>query len=163
MRRLAAVVIAMLVAGCGDDAPGFKPVSVSLDKTRSIGELSAAGQAQLCSELSAALTASFGQPRARCMLNSRTIYLVYPQCQIEYDACVAAKAPAVGIDACSDRMSGMWSCPVTVGQYEACFNAMNAAYFDQIMAGPACSKLPGDNPLANEACRAAPCIYDWYN
>jgi hypothetical protein len=159
---LAVAVVAAIVAGCGG-SPSFSPISLAIDKTRPMGELTAAGQSEMCRELSAALTASFGQPKAKCMLNSRTIYLTYPQCQIEYDACVAANTPASGIDACTDQMSGMWDCKITVGQYEACFNAMNAAYFDQVMAGPACTKLPGDNPLLNEACRAAPCNYVWYD
>ena len=163
--RACSVLLALgALASCGGGGPTFTPVSLSIDKSGLLSNLASAGQTVMCGQLSAALSASFGTKEATCMLNSRTLYLTYPQCKIEYDACIGGGTGPRAVDACTSKMSAMWSCPITVGQYEACFNAMNSALFNQVMAGPSCTPLPTDKPpIQNDACKAAPCVYDWYD
>jgi hypothetical protein len=59
-------------------------------------------------------------------------------------------------------MIDMWSCPITAGQYEACFNATNSQLLDLVVSAPIC-QAPTSAPVEPEACRTAPCDYLWFD
>jgi hypothetical protein len=59
-------------------------------------------------------------------------------------------------------MVDMWSCPITAGQYEACFNAFNGGILDLIDSEPVCHST-SDMPQQSDACAMAPCDYIWFD
>ncbi|HTR49517.1 MAG TPA: hypothetical protein VMJ10_02355 [Kofleriaceae bacterium] len=132
-----------------------------------MSSLTADEQTTLCTELTQSLSASFGSPEVSCELGSHsgTRQGMAP-CESWYSDCVASAPAMATVSACTAMNTDMFSCPITVAQYTACFNATNAVLLREIEAVPACSAQdPGVQPTADEmtACANAQCDYVWFD
>jgi hypothetical protein len=174
------VVLAVLTAGqscggssestwkCADEAARFMPASVPVDLKKQMSALTADEQTAVCAEFSRALTASY---QATLELACRSIspnprFGGTAACHEAYDPCLQSPPAFNPIPYCTSNMSGMWNCPITIGQYQACFNDFNAWFFAVAVKPPACT-IPDANtcgtPPESAACAAAPCDYTWYD
>jgi hypothetical protein len=154
---------------CADEAARFMPASVPVDRSKAMSALTADEQAAVCAEFSRALTASYyATPELTCRSNSpNPRFQGTAVCQTAYGACLQSSPPPppTTIPYCTDKMS-IWDCPITIGQYQDCFNDFNAAFFAVEVKLPACA-VPDANtcgtPPPSPACAAAPCDYVWYD
>jgi hypothetical protein len=169
-------VAAVLVAGqgCGGSATTewkcaaeqgqFPRAAISVDPTKQMADLTADERAAVCSEFSRALTDSIGSVEAQCHGNSRfAANRGAAACQTAYDQCLAGSS-VMPIAYCTDKMSGMWDCPITIGQYQDCFNDLNGMLYAVIEKLPVCAATDvsicgtQSNP---PSCVAAKCDYTW--
>jgi hypothetical protein len=151
---------------CADAQAQFSRATISVDVSKQMSALTDAERTAVCAELSRALTASFGTAENACKLGSHSgTREGMPTCQAWYDDCL--QAPPQGmISGCTDNMSGMWSCPITIGQYKNCFNDVNSMLLALIVTAPACAVLDETicGPIQQSAaCAAAPCDYVWFD
>jgi len=154
----------LVVASCGGDGKHtFSPAAISIDKNKMMADLSAAERTTMCDELSRSLTASFGSREVACAFGSHSgTRQGKSTCQAWYDQCLNDTTPIGTISGCTAKMAGMWSCPITAGQYEACFNAVNGQLLDLVEGTPAC-QAPTSQPATPSACIMAPCDYLWFD
>jgi hypothetical protein len=85
------------------------------------------------------------------------------RCHDLYDQCLA-ETPVMPIAYCTDKMSGMWSCPITIGQYQDCFNELNSMQYAVIEKVPVCVPVHPHicgTPSTPSACATAKCDYTW--
>ena len=114
---------------------------------------------------SRALTASFGTLEIECKFGSHAgIRQGQPTCPAWYDDCLQQPGPDP-LSYCTDKMSGMWSCSATIGQYQACFNDLHSGLLTAIEVAQPCGGLdaPLCAPSTPPSCEAAPCDYVWYD
>ena len=145
------------------------PASVPVDLTKQMSALTADEQTAACAEFSRALTVSYNAtPDLICRSISPNPSLVGgPACHAVYDSCLQSPPAPVPIPYCIDKMS-IWSCPITIGQYQDCFNSFNAAFFALNAKPPACTEPDantcGTQP-ASGACAGVvgTCDYVWYD
>src|SRR5262249_22904223 len=147
-----------LVSGCGDK-PTFSPAAISVDPSKRMSDLTSDERTSVCNEFARALTASFGPREVGCRYKSET-KAGTPTCQANYDSCLGSGPPLVPVTYCHQNMADMWTCPITIGQYQACFNDLNREFFDLIENTAVCSAptVQGHSPAS---CQAAPCDYLW--
>src|SRR5262245_36788358 len=158
---------------CAGEAARFMPASVAVDLSKPMSGLTADEQTAVCAEFSRALTASYyATTELACRSNSpNPRFGGTAACQAAYDACLQSPPPLppppMTIPYCTDKMSGMWDCPITIGQYQDCFNDFNAVFFAQAVKPPACAIPDAANscgtPPPLPACIAAPCDYTWFD
>lgn len=152
---------------CADEAARFMPASVPVDLNKQMNALTADEQTAVCAEFSRALTASYNAtPDLACKsISPNPSFGGAAACHAVYDPCLQSPPAPTTIPYCTDKMS-IWNCPITIGQYQACFNDFNAAFFALNAKPPACT-VPDANtcgtPPASPACAAAPCDYVWYD
>jgi hypothetical protein len=163
VRRRVLVVSLVVIAACGDDGKqAFSPAAIGIDQNKMMAELTTAERATMCDELSRSLTASFGSKDVMCAFGSHS----GPRegtstCQDWYDQCERDTSPTTPINGCTEKMADMWSCPITAGQYEACFNAANSQLLKLVVDTPVCQTPPKTEDT--DACRTAPCDYLWFD
>jgi hypothetical protein len=152
---------ALGLAACGRGAPEptFSPAAISVDSSKKMGDLTSDERLSACNEFARALTASFGPRDVACKFRSLN-RSAKPDCQSDYDQCLGDTPAMVTLTYCHDNMSDMWSCPITIGQYQACFNDLNRELFDTVLATPVCG-VPATTPPYPPSCQAAPCDYLW--
>ena len=149
---------------CAAEQAQFPRASISVDPTKQMAELTADERTAVCAEFSRALTDSIGSVEAQCRLNSNyAAVLGKDECQAEHDQCLAATS-VMPIAYCTDKMSGMWSCPITIGQYQDCFNDLNSMLYAEIEKVPVCAPVHvracGTQSIP-PSCEAAKCDYTW--
>jgi hypothetical protein len=155
----------LVVASCGSEPRhAFSPAAIPVDKSKRMADLTAVERTAMCSELTRSLTSSFGSRDVACAFGSHSgTREGMPTCQSWYDGCLNNPKPTGEISGCTDAMADMWACPITAGQYEACFNAFNALLLDLTETTPICQSGTGQPPAMPQACVSAPCDYVWFD
>jgi hypothetical protein len=150
----------LLVCACGGtETHPFSQAHITVDSTKQMTALTAAERSSVCDEFSRALTASFDTPDVLCRFRALSSK---PSCQADYSGCLAKPDLPKTISGCTSAMEGMWSCPITIGQYQDCFNDLNAQLLEVITTAPVCMPLTGPLPQTPASCLAAPCDYNWF-
>jgi hypothetical protein len=174
MRRLGTGLFALLAgahAGCGGSAPAclpapvqFSRASITVDPNKQMAALTTDERASVCAEFSRALTDSFGMTEIGCKFGSHAGNRQgMATCPAWYDECLQMAAPAT-IMYCTEKMSGMWSCPVTIGQYTECFNDLESALLTFVqIAAPCASPDLRCVPPSPPSCAVADCDYTWFD
>ena len=171
--RLAVAVGLLAAHGCGGSATTewmcaaeqaqFPRASISVDPTKQMAELTADERTAVCAEFSRVLTESFGSVEGQCRALSHYQAVLGAYCRDLYDECISSSA-VMPIAYCTDKMSGMWSCPITIGQYQDCFNDLNSMTFAVIekiaVCGPVHPSICGPQSTP-PSCEAAKCDYTW--
>ena len=164
-RAVTLAFCSLAVAACGTDAKSsFSQAELTIDKTKLMDELTGAERTSMCDELSRSLTASFGPKDVACAFGSHSgTREGSAQCEGWYDQCVNDPTPVAPISGCTDQMADMWSCPITAGQYEACFNAFNSGLLDFVVSEPVCQASSSGPLMTPEECVTAQCDYLWFD
>jgi hypothetical protein len=150
---------------CPMGAVPFSPAAIAVDPNKQMAELTTDERASVCAEFSRALTDSVGSVAVTCQLasNSGPRYDA-ATCQAAYDQCLQISAPTP-IMYCTDNMSGMWMCQITIGQYQACFNEQESFLLSAYQLRPVCgpSTIPQCTPPEMPSCAGAVgrCDYIW--
>ena len=176
MARWGMAIVAVLAAGlgcggsattawiCADEQARFPRAAISVDPSKQMADLTADERVAVCAEFSRALTDSIGSVEVQCLDNSHyAAILGQTDCRDVYDQCLASAA-VMPIAYCTDKMSGMWSCPITIGQYQDCFNDLNSMLFAVIEKLAVCApEKPSicGTPSTPPSCAAAKCDYTW--
>jgi len=178
MMRWGMVALAVLAAGqgCGGSSPStwkcaeeqaqFSRASISVDPNKRMADLTTDERTSVCAEFSRALTDSLETPEFLCKGASHDPAVQgTPACQSMYQQCLQAPPPPQQIPYCTSNMSGMWNCPITIGQYQTCFNDLNSTIFYALnIKQPVCA--PADLGICGAveyppSCAAADCDYLW--
>jgi hypothetical protein len=169
--------IALLAAaqGCGGSstqpvcpmgAVPFSPAAITVDPNKQMAALTTDERASVCAEFSRALTDSVGSVAVQCQITSHGgTQQDQATCRAAYDQCLQTSAPTP-IMYCTDKMSGMWSCPITIGQYQACFNEAESFLLSVYQLAPVCQDtVPQCTAPATRSCAGASgrCDYTWFD
>jgi len=164
MRRFSLVYALLTLTGaCGGASHTFSKASISADRNKMMSDLTADERTSVCNEFSRALTASFSSKEVACKFGSLGgSQSTKPTCQSEYSECLNSTMAPGPISGCTAKMADMWSCPITIGQYQDCFNDFNSQLLDTVVGATAC--MPPAGQLQQPAsCIAAPCDYIWFD
>jgi hypothetical protein len=176
MGRAGTAAVALLATGlgcggsattewmCAAEQAQFSRAAISVDPTKQMADLTADERVAVCAEFSRALTDSIGSVEYQCRANSQYAAVVGPiTCNELHDQCLA-ETPVMPIVYCTEKMSAMWSCPITIGQYQDCFNDLNSMTYAVVEKVPVCAPVhphvcgTQSNP---PSCAAATCDYTW--
>jgi hypothetical protein len=176
MVRWGMAVVAVLATGqgcggsattewkCAAEQAQFPRASISVDTTKLMADLTADERAAVCAEFSRALTDSMGSVEGQCRANSHyAAFIGEIWCHEAHDECLTTTA-VMPIAYCTDKMSGMWSCPITIGQYQDCFNDLNSMMYAVLEKVPVCSPVQPHicgTDSTPPSCAAAQCDYTW--
>lgn len=150
---------------CPMGAVPFSPAAIAVDPNKQMADLTTDERASVCAEFSRALTDSIGSVAVECQVASNRPPQQAPAaCQATYDQCLQTAAPTP-IMYCTDEMSGMWMCPITIGQYQACFNESQSFLLSAYQLTPVCgpATAPECTPPEMPSCAGAVgnCDYTW--
>jgi hypothetical protein len=158
-----ALISIFALAACGGTTqpkPSFSPAALTIDKTKLMSQLTDAERTSMCTELTRSLMASFGPNDVACKFGSLSgSRQGKPDCQAWFDQCESEPMPVVLNGCTEEQMMDMWSCPITAGDYEVCFNAVNGDLLTYVVDAPVCQ---ASSTLPAEAC-AAQCDYVWFD
>jgi hypothetical protein len=135
-----------------------------VDPNKQMADLTTDEFASVCAEFTRSLNASFGTVEIQCKFGSHAGNRQGTACQTWYDQCLQTPTPDT-LMYCTAAMGGFQNnCPVTIGQYQACYNERYGALLTGIELAAACGPVLGQ-PCSSSACAGAAggCDYTWFD
>jgi hypothetical protein len=174
-RVVGLLVLAAAAQGCGSSssppncpmpAVPFSPAAITVDSSKQMADLTTDERASVCAEFTRSITDSFGSLEVECKFGSHSGTRTNDPaaCEAWYQQCLQMPQPDP-LMYCTDKMSGMWSCPVTIGQYTACFNDLESALLTSVEIAAPCGGIanPLCAPVSPPSCAVAACDYTWFD
>ena len=169
------IVLVAVAQACGGSSSqscielttDFSRAAVSVDPNKMMADLTPDERASVCAEFTRSLNASFGTVELQCRFGSHAGNRQgMPTCQSWYDQCLQAATPDT-LMYCTSAMGSFWdNCPVTIGQYQACFNDLETVMLTGVEVAPPCGQAQGGLCISSPpSCDGdvGRCDYTWFD